>query len=172
MTWLNCSLLQPRFDHVPLSCVPPISSQSLSGRIATFWNWSVLLSFRSTWSSTVGTRDSSRLHVTSAGPAGSGPPPLRNCESHCADTSANWPLVRIIPPSEPSKIWVGLPGLIAITCSSGWIPFGAFSQVVTPYGPYAHQFGWLTVASYVRSVNVRWAATPVAAPSGSPAVFE
>src|SRR4051794_16962286 len=85
---------------------------------------------------------------------------------------ANWPLVRITPPSEPSKIWVGLFGLTAITCSSGWIPFGAFSQPLSKYGAYAHQLGWLIVASYVRSVNVRRLATPVAAPSGSPAVVE
>ena len=32
--------------------------------------------------------------------------------SHCDEMSANVPLVRITPPSDPSKIWVGLPGLI------------------------------------------------------------
>ena len=80
--------------------------------------------------------------------------------------------MRIIPPSEPSKIWVGLAGLIAISCWSGWIPFGAFTQPLSKYGSYAHHDGWLIVASYDRSVNVRMAAAPVAAPSGSPAVSE
>ena len=42
---------------------------------------------------------------------------------------ANEPLVRMMPPSEPSKIWVGLHGLTAITCWSGWIPLGAFYAV-------------------------------------------
>ena len=59
---------------------------------------------------------------------------MRNGESHCDEMSANAPLVRIIPPSEPSKIWVGLPGLTAITCWSGWIPFGAFTQPLSKYG--------------------------------------
>src|SRR6266576_3846546 len=141
-----------RFDQVPLSCVPAITSQPSAGLMATPMNCSVLLSFLSTWSSTVGTRDSSRLHATRFG-ASSGPPPLRCGSSHCDETSAKSPLVRIIPPSEPSKIWVALFGLIAIACWSGWIPFGAFTQEVNPYGPNAHHGGWLIVASYDRSVN-------------------
>src|SRR5262249_4690617 len=105
-------------------------------------NWSVLLRLLSTWSRTVGTRESRRLQVSSAVDGlGSGVPPFRNCELHCDETSANWPLVRIIPPSEPSKIWVGLLGLIAISCWSGWIPFGAFSHPLLKYGAYAHQDG-------------------------------
>ncbi len=51
------------FDHVPLSCVPPMTSQELDGLIATLMNCSVLLSFLSMWSSAVGTRDSSRLQA-------------------------------------------------------------------------------------------------------------
>ena len=61
-----------------------------------------------------------------------------------------------------------VPGLTAITCSSGWIPFGAFSHPLSKYGAYAHHGGWLIVASIVLSVNVRM---PFAA-SGSPAVVE
>ena len=76
--------------------------------------------------------------------------------------------MRIRPPSEPSKIWVGLPGLIAITCWSGWIPFGEFSHPLSKYGANAHHDGWFCVASYVRSVNVRM----LFAASGSPAVSE
>ena len=50
---------------MPLSCVPPMTSQSLSdGLIATLMNWSVLDSFLSMCSSSVGTRDSSRLQAT------------------------------------------------------------------------------------------------------------
>ncbi len=64
MTWLNVVRLQPLlFDHVPLSCVPPITSQTLDGLIATLMNWSVLLRFLSMWSSSVGTRERSRLHA-------------------------------------------------------------------------------------------------------------
>src|SRR6476660_8356002 len=101
-----------------------------------------------------------------------GPPPLRWASSHCEETSAKSPLVRIIPPSEPSKICVGFPGLIPITCWSGWIPFGALTHPLSKYGLNAHHDGWLIVASYDRSVNVRMPPAPVAAPSGSPAVVE
>ncbi|TME21519.1 MAG: hypothetical protein E6I75_30990 [Chloroflexi bacterium] len=88
------------------------------------------------------------------------------------ETSANAPVVRMTAPSEPSKIWVGLDGLTTIACWSGWMPFGAFTHPLSKYGAYAHQDGWLIVASYDRSVNVRMLAAPVAAPSGSPAVSE
>ncbi len=64
MTWLNVSRLQPLlFDHVPLSCVPPMTSQEFDGLIATLMNCSVLLSVLLTWSSAAGTRDSSRLQA-------------------------------------------------------------------------------------------------------------
>ena len=65
MTWLNVSRLQLFvFDHVPLSCVPPMTSHESHGLIATLMNCSVLLSLRSMWSSAAGTRDSSRLQAT------------------------------------------------------------------------------------------------------------
>src|SRR5256714_677114 len=160
-----------RFAHVPLSCVPAITSQPWAGWIDTPMNCSVLLSFLSMWSSTVGTRDRSRSHVISPF-AERGPPPLRCGSLHCDETSAKSPLVRITPPSEPSKIWVALPGLMTMACWSGWMPFGAFTHPWSKYGAYAHHDGWLIVASYDRSVNVRRFAPPVAAPSGSPAVVE
>ena len=52
------------FDHVPLSCVPPMTSHVLDGLIATLMNCSVLASFLSMCSISVGTRDSSRLQAT------------------------------------------------------------------------------------------------------------
>ena len=48
--------------------------------------------------------------------------------SQSFEASTNVPLVRIIPPSEPSKIWLGLPGLTTIACWSGWIPPHAWRQ--------------------------------------------
>src|SRR3954469_14296053 len=111
ITWLNVSRLQLFvFDHVPLSCVPPITSHESNGLIATLMNCSVLLSLRSMWSSTTGTRDSIRLHAMLSPPVTKAPPPLRPSSSHCDEMLANVPLVLITPPSDPSKIWVGLPG--------------------------------------------------------------
>ncbi len=48
---------------MPLSCVPPMTSHDLNGLMATLMNWSVLLSFLSTWLSSVGTRERSRLQA-------------------------------------------------------------------------------------------------------------
>src|SRR6266478_5951032 len=105
MTCGQVFLLQwSRFDHVPLSCVPPMTSHELDGLIATLMNCSVLLSFRSMCSSSVGTRDSSRLQLFRLAAASSG----RSPELQWDEMSLNVPLVRIMPPSEPSKIWVGL----------------------------------------------------------------
>src|SRR3954470_23662801 len=94
--------------------------------------------------------------------------PLRPTSSHCDEMLVNVPLVWITPPSEPSKIWVGLPGLITIACWSGWIPPQAWRQPWGKYGAYAHQLAARSVWSYERSVNVRL----LAVPSGSPAVVE
>src|SRR5436190_6527296 len=170
MTWLNVFRLQPLlFDHVPLSWVPPMTSHELNGLIATLINWIVLLSFLSTWFSSTGTRDRSRLQPTLSLPV-TGPPvkPSRPTSSHCDEMLVNVPLVRMTPPSEPSKIWVGLPGLTTIACWSGWMPFDALRQNVIPYGAYAHHGAGVSCASTVRSVNVRLAFVA----SGSPAVFE
>src|SRR3954447_12116712 len=175
MTWLNVSRLQLFvFDHVPLSCVPPITSHEFAGLIATLMNCRVLLSLRLMWSSTTGTRESSRLQPTLSAPV-TGPPvaPSRPASSHCDEMSAKVPLVLMTPPSEPSKIWVGLPGLTTIACWSGWMPFGALRQAgVKPktaaYGAKAHHGAGVSCASVVRSVKVRMPA----AESGSPAVFE
>src|SRR5690242_13756282 len=128
MTWVNVSRSQfGPVDHVPLSCVPPRTPHVLNGSIATFQNWIELPSVWSTWSSCVGTRDSIRWQVVRLPDGGSGPPPLRCGSSHCAWVSANCPLVRMTPPSEPSKIWVGFDGLTAIACWSGWMPFGEYT---------------------------------------------
>src|SRR6266540_3011993 len=110
----NVFLLHPLlFDQVPLSWVPPITSQESDGLIATLMNCSVLLYFLSRCWSSVGTRDRSRLHASWLPGVRL---PARPRSSHCDEMSANAPLVRITPPSEPSKIWVGLDGLIEIAC--------------------------------------------------------
>src|SRR5919198_4590527 len=109
MIWLNVLRSQPMlFDHVPLSCVPPSTSHPRNGLIATFSNCRVLLRFRSVCASAIGTRESNRLQPTLSAPV-TGPPvaPLRPVSSHCDEMSVNVPLVRMTPPSEPSKIWVG-----------------------------------------------------------------
>src|SRR4029078_4368676 len=137
MTWLNVSRLQLFvFDHVPLSCVPPITSHESNGLIATLMNCSVLLSLRSMWLSSTGTRESIRLQATLSPPTTvpAAVVPLRPTSSHRDEMLANVPLVLITPPSEPSKIWVGLPGLITIACWSGWMPFGARRQNGRPHG--------------------------------------
>ena len=100
---------QPAFDHVPLSCVPPSTSHGFPGLIATFMNWSVSR-FRSVCARTFGTRDSSRLQFTRL----AGPSRGRSFELQRDEMSANVPSVRIRPPSDPSKIWVGLFGLMTI----------------------------------------------------------
>src|SRR4051812_49113721 len=158
-----------RFDQVPLSCVPPRTRHELNGSIAVLMNWIVLLSFLSMCASSTGTRESSRLQPTLSDPV-TGPPvkPSRPTSSHCEEMSVNVPLVRITPPSEPSKIWVGFPGFTTIACWSGWMLFEARRQMVRPYGAYAHHGAGVFCASVVRSVNVR---SPLV-PSGSPAVLE
>src|SRR6266536_6130634 len=128
------------------------------------------------WSSTVGTRDSSlaqlvRLAAPSVG---------RSSWLQRAEMSLNVPLVRIRPPSEPSKIWVGLDGLTAITCWSGWIESGgqrhlkgAVTRPNVNCAPSSeHQLAARSWASNVRSVNVRLTPAPVTDASGSPAVVE
>src|SRR4029079_16843230 len=140
MTWLNVARSQRElFDQVPLSCVPPMTSHESAGLIATLMNCNVLLNLRSMWASSHGTRDSSAVQPTLSAPV-TGPPvaPSRPTSSHCDEMLAKVPLVRITPPSEPSKIWVGLPGLITIACWSGWMLFEARRQYGMPYGSQAH----------------------------------
>src|SRR5947208_15115654 len=69
----------------------------------------------------LGTRDNSRLQLFRL----AAPRPARSFELHRQDRSPNAPSVRITPPSEPSKIWVGLDGVTTIVCWSGWMLFGA-----------------------------------------------
>ena len=45
--------------------------------------------------------------------------------------SANEPLVRTSPPSEPKNTTFGLLGKTAIACESGCIPFGVVSEVAS-----------------------------------------
>src|SRR5438874_8013577 len=132
-----CAQVGSLFDHVPLSCVPPMTSHGFDGLIATLMNWSVFR-LRSMCVIRVGTLDSIRLQFARLAAPSSG----RSFELQRADRSPNVPSVRITPPSDPSKIWVGFDGLIAIACWSGWIPFGEFTQMSLPrYGPYAHHGG-------------------------------
>ena len=152
--------------------MPPRTSHGFAGLIATLMNCSVLLSLLSMWLSSVGTRESSRLQVGQLPDVlGSGLPPLRNGLSHWDEMSENVPFVRITPPSEPSKIWVGLPGLIDDRVLVGMDAVRSARQARTGRrsGAYAHHVAGVSCASYVRSVNVR---LPFAQPSGSPAVVE
>src|SRR5512133_3553117 len=110
MTCVNVFRLHPFvFAHVPLSCVPPRTRHGLNGSITALMSWIVLLRFLSMWASSTGTRESNRLQPTLSEPV-TAPHvnPSRPTSSHCDEMSANVPLVRMIPPSEPSKIWVGL----------------------------------------------------------------
>ena len=113
------------FDHVPLSCVPPWTSAGFDGLIATLMNCSVSR-FRSMCVIWFGTRDkhAARSSLRLAAPSSG-----RSFELHRKDRSPNVPSVRITPPSEPSKIWVGFDGLTTIACWSGWMLLGAQRQV-------------------------------------------
>src|SRR6478735_2999674 len=106
------------FDHVPLSCVPPWTSHDWPGLIATSMNCSEFR-FLLMWVIRFGIRDNSRWHARVL--------PAESVRSvvHWIEVFANAPSVRITPPSEPSKIWAGLFGLMTIVCWSGWIAFGA-----------------------------------------------
>src|SRR5436305_13207051 len=142
--WSPSKLL---FDHVPLSCVPPWTSAEFEGLIATPMNCNVsrFLSICVIW---FGTFDNIRLQLFRLAVPSSG----RSPELHRNERSPKVPSVRITPPSEPSKIWVGFDGFTTIACWSGWMLSGAQRHVNpgdTPpnpsskSAPYAHQFaGW------------------------------
>src|SRR5947199_9853095 len=119
--WLASGSL---FDHVPLSCVPPWTSAGFDGLIATLMNCNVSR-FLSMCVIRFGTRDNSRLQLFRL----AAPSPARSFELQRVDRSPNAPSVRITPPSEPSKIWVGFDGLTTIACWSGWMLFGAQRHV-------------------------------------------
>src|SRR5436190_21439824 len=102
---------QPGFDHVPLSWVPPSTSHELAGLMATLMNCSVSR-FLFTCVMVVGTLESMRLQFARLAAPSSG----RSPELQRPDMSENVPSVRITAPSDPSKIWVGLFGLMTIVC--------------------------------------------------------
>src|SRR5438477_4075742 len=138
--WLFWGLL---FDHVPLSCVPPWTSAGFDGLMATPMNCKVSR-FLSVCVIRFGTRDSSRLQLFRL----AGPSSGRSFELQCDEMSTNVPFVRITPPSEPSKIWVGFDGLTTIACWSGWMLLGAQRHAngaetppnnASPDAPNAHQ---------------------------------
>src|SRR4029077_6266997 len=138
--WLASGLL---FDHVPLSCVPPWTSAGFDGLIATLMNCNVSR-FLSICVIRLGTRDSIRPQFARLAAPISG----RSPELHRKDKSPNVPSVRIIPPSDPSNIWVGFDGLTTIVCWSGWMLFGAHRHAqgavtppnaASPAAPKAHQ---------------------------------
>src|SRR5207237_3263736 len=108
------------FDHVPLSCVPPWTSAGFDGLIATLMNCNVSR-FLSMCVIRFGTRDNSRLQLFRL----AAPSPARSFELQRVDRSPNAPSVRITPPSEPSKIWVGFDGFTTIVCWYGWMLLGA-----------------------------------------------
>src|SRR5215210_5885661 len=80
----------------------------------------------------VGIRDSRRWQASVR-------PALSGCRIvvHCEDVSPKDPLVRMMPPSDDSKICVGFDGFTTSSCWSGWIEFGANRQGEMPGS--AHQ---------------------------------
>src|SRR5919197_6447318 len=146
------------FDQVPLSCVPPMTSHGFDGLMATLMNWSVSR-LRSRCVIRFGTCDSIRLQFARLAAPSSG----RSFELQRAERSPNVPSVRMTPPSEPSKIWVGLDGFTTIACWSGWMLLGAQRHAyaadtppksASPAGPRPHQLPGPSCMSYVRSVKV------------------
>src|SRR2546429_515689 len=136
------SQLGSLFDHVPLSCVPPWTSHEFAGLIATLMNWSVSR-LRSVCVVSFGTFDSIRMQFARLAAPSSG----RSFELQRPERSANVPLVRTTPPSEPSKIWAGLLGFTTIVCWSGWMLSGAQRHAPvggtppnasSPAAPYEH----------------------------------
>src|SRR5438093_7152971 len=99
----------------------------------------------------VGTRESIRPQFTRLAE----PRRPRSFELHREDKSPNVPSVRITPPSEPPKIWVGFDGLTTIACWSGWMLLGAqrhWNGAVTPPKsnsalPSAHQLAGVSCRS-------------------------
>src|SRR5436309_1675619 len=171
--WLPTGSL---FDHVPLSCVPPWTSAGFEGLIATPTNCNVSR-FLSMCVIRFGTRDNSRLQLFRLSAPSSG----RSFELQRVDRSPNALSVRITPPSEPSKIWVGFDGFTTIACWSGWMLFGAHRHAngaetppknASPATPKPHQLAGVFCMSYIRSVKVRVVAVlPVDVTGhGSPAV--
>src|SRR6188472_4210887 len=117
------ALIQPvRFenDHVPLSCVPPSSSSGMPGGLTeTLWNSSVgrpLLRLKFL----TGTARSSCLQMRFSGG-------VRPRVAHACVRSANVPLVRTIPPSDPRNATPELFGENAIACWSGCMMYGGDS---------------------------------------------
>src|SRR5207248_4613452 len=168
------------FDHVPLSCVPPWTSAGFDGLIATLMNCNVSR-FRSMCVIRLGTCDSIRLQLLRLSVPSKGRSPTPKLPLHRNERSPNVPSVRITPPSEPSKIWVGFDGFTTIECWSGWMLSGAQRQAkvaetppnsASPEAPNPHQVAGWSCMSSVRSVNVRFTAVPGAEASGSPAVVE
>src|SRR4029077_18976499 len=77
--------------------------------------------FVSMWVIVVGTRDNIRPQFARLAAPSSG----RSPALHRKDRLPNVPSVRITPPSELSKIWVGFDGFTTIACWSGWMLLGA-----------------------------------------------
>jgi hypothetical protein len=103
---------EPVKDSVPLSCVPVIAVLfGEYGLTEMLFIWSVPSPAFMTLSS-VGMREShARQSARNSGCCGSRPR-----LSHWPEASAHLPLVRMTPPSEPTKNWSGLPGTNASAC--------------------------------------------------------
>src|SRR5215471_2524381 len=111
---------------VPLSCNPVIASLSLNGLTDMLYICRSPSPEFTSWSS-LGILLSHCLHsVRYAGLIASSPRP-----SHWLEASAHWPLVRISPPSEPTKNLFGSLGSNAIACWSGCIDSPPTSPVAS-----------------------------------------
>src|SRR6476620_9965402 len=101
----SSQVLEPVNMTVPLSCSPVIASLSLNGLTDMLYIWIVPSPAFTTWSS-LGILLSHCLHsVMYAGLISARPR-----SSHWLEASAHSPLVRIRPPSDPTKTLSGSPG--------------------------------------------------------------
>src|ERR1700716_605138 len=115
----NQLLAEPLQAHVPLSWVPPITSlRGLCGLIETCWYCRVA-------------RPALRLKIRVGIPvshiwqsARLAPVFFRFGSLQVLEVSANWPLVRTTPPSDPRKAMSGLDDAKTIACWSGCMPSG------------------------------------------------
>src|ERR1700687_5956420 len=118
-TEINQLFGEPLQAQVPLSWVPPITSvRGLCGLMETCWYWSVARpAFKlKIW---VGIAFN---HIRQS--ARSVPVFFRLRSVHVLDVSANCPLVRTTPPSDPRNAISGFDDANTIACWSGCIPSG------------------------------------------------
>ena len=120
-------VLLPVNESVPLSCVPVIAT--LSGS----YGLTEMLFICSVLSPAFMTVNSLGIWLSHALHSGMSPGLMsaRPRSSHWSDASAHSPLVRMMPPSEPTKNLSGAPGTNASACWSGCIDSPPTSPVTS-----------------------------------------